>query len=428
MVAGEVEVAVQERDATVDEVIRFGDTGDGAAIALLIDTVGYDADQQRALRSAGKAFVENMKGNDVAAILGVGDTLHGLDQGFSSQPPELYEQLEKLPFGQDDTTALWRSCVQALEAMDQGALPDRRALLILSDGFDRTRTTHQDCLQAADARQVPVFTAWYRPSRHNDTEGKELLRSVSDSTGGSFVEQPTNDELPMMMQSVQRQLRSQWVIRATTDHHDQGDLPVRIQTRAGEAFVATLSFDTACCDGEPEGNEAEDEGGLEIRQLAIAGAALLLLAGGLWLLFGGRKSPPTPAKTAPKPPSPARQTAIPEPEEPPPPEPARSPRTAVRGSGWRLEVTSGELTGQSFEISETGSRLGANGDNDVVIPDALVSGEHCRIVATETGVEIIDVGSTNGTWVDGSRIDRQSLHEGQTFVAGDHRFVVRRSR
>ena len=115
-----VRLSVQDRPATVESVDRFGDTGRGATIALLIDTVGYKSDQQAALREAGRAFVENMAKNDSAAILGVGDGLHGLDKPevFSSDPAVLYAQLEALPFGQDNYTALWRSCMQALDAMD----------------------------------------------------------------------------------------------------------------------------------------------------------------------------------------------------------------------------------------------------------------------------------------------------------------------
>lgn len=427
-----VKVSVQDRNAVVDEVVKFGQTGEGAAIALLIDTVGYDRGQQDALRAAGKAFVENMGGGDQAAVLGVGETLHGLERDpvFTSDPPLLYRQLEELPFDQDGTTALWRSCIQALEAMDAPGLPNRKALILLSDGFDRTKTTHQDCLAAAQDRQVPVFTAWYRPSKHQDVEGKELLRSVSTESGGNFSEQPSDDQLPQMMQAVQTRLRDQWVVRASTVDHDQGELPVRIQLRSDMAVVQRLDFPGACCDGEPALEEAEDEGGLNPRRLGIAGAAVLLLIGGLWLLFGGKKKAPKAAPRTPQPPPPSapktRQTV---PEQPAPNLPAApSPKTAIRGHGWRLQISEGDMAGQSFDIADTGLRVGANTDNDAVIADGGISGNHCRLIGTSAGVELVDLESTNGTWVDDQRIDARLLGEGDSFRAGSHTFVVRRGR
>ncbi len=406
--ADAIKVSVQDRNAIVEGVQRFGDTDEGAAIALLIDTVGYDSTQQAALRKAGKAFVENMSGGDTAAILGVGDTLHGLEREpvFTADPPLLYRHVEDLPFGRDDTTTLWRSCVQAIEAMDAPGLPERKAIILLSDGFDRTRTTHQDCLESAKKRQIPIFTAWYRPSRHNDFEGRELLRTVSEETGGDFVEQPPDDQLSAMMQSVQKRLRDQWVVVASTRDHDQGDLPVRIELREDLAVVQRLYFPEACCEGLPSLEEEED--GRDVRQLGIAGLALVLLGGGVWLLFGGRRKPLPPPS-----PTPASHDAEPS-----------APKTAVLASRWALEVIEGGIAGQLFAIPKAGLRLGADVSNDAVVPDGELSGFHCRLTPTMRGVELVDLNSTNGTWFEGERVEATVLSPGQRFVAGGHTFEV----
>ena len=64
---------------------------------------------------------------------------------------------------------------------------------------------------------------------------------------------------------------------------------------------------------------------------------------------------------------------------------------------------------------------------DLLLRNTAVSSRHCTFWRS-AGIVYVEDHSTNGTWVDGARIDRQSLHEGQSFVAGDHTFVVRRNR
>ncbi len=422
--ADQVKLSVQDRPAEVTQVQRFGETGEGAAIALLIDTVGYDKTQQASLQAAGKAFVANMQASDQAAVLGVGSTLQGLDRDplFTADPPGLYRQLEALPFDQDSTTALWRGCVQALEAMDAPGLPDRKALILLSDGFDRTRTTHQDCIQEATARQIPVFTAWYRPSRHQDEEGHELLRAVAEKTGGDFVEQPPDNALDAMMRSVQDRLRDQLVVRALTADHDQGDLPVRVQLSPELAVVERLRFPQACCEGEAP-LEVEEEGGLDPRKLVVAGVAVLLLLGGAWLMFGGRRQaqPPTPRPAPTRPPAPTHE---PEPTGGSSEPHRAAPRTAMMVRGWAIQATEGSLAGQRFPITEQGLRLGADVSNDAVVPDPGISSFHCRLIPTERGVEVVDLGSTNGTWVQSERIESALLGPGERFVTGGHTFEV----
>ena len=50
-------------------------------------------------------------------------------------------------------------------------------------------------------------------------------------------------------------------------------------------------------------------------------------------------------------------------------------------------------------------RIGRAGDNDVVINQPVVSGHHAEVTMNGPGVfSIVDVGSTNGTYVNGNRI------------------------
>ena len=51
--------------------------------------------------------------------------------------------------------------------------------------------------------------------------------------------------------------------------------------------------------------------------------------------------------------------------------------------------------------------FGRNGNNDVIINDQYVGRNHCQIVENEGKFMVIDLNSTNGTYVNGSRITGQ---------------------
>ncbi len=72
-----------------------------------------------------------------------------------------------------------------------------------------------------------------------------------------------------------------------------------------------------------------------------------------------------------------------------------------------------------------GLRLGRSDDNDIVIHDGKVSRAHARIVAASDGFAIEDAGSTNGTFVDGVRVERGALRPGGTIVVGETVLEVR---
>jgi len=59
------------------------------------------------------------------------------------------------------------------------------------------------------------------------------------------------------------------------------------------------------------------------------------------------------------------------------------------------------------------------------VPDPRMSSRHARIVRTESGFELEDLGSTNGTRVDGDRVNRALLRDGSIAELASTLFVLR---
>lgn len=69
--------------------------------------------------------------------------------------------------------------------------------------------------------------------------------------------------------------------------------------------------------------------------------------------------------------------------------------------------------------------IGRKSGNDLVIEDQAVSGRHARIVKIHAVYFIEDLKSTNGTYVNGKRIDRKQLKDTDVITVGIHRLVFR---
>jgi pSer/pThr/pTyr-binding forkhead associated (FHA) protein len=74
-------------------------------------------------------------------------------------------------------------------------------------------------------------------------------------------------------------------------------------------------------------------------------------------------------------------------------------------------------------IKTVGRATGA----DFIIEATLVSRVHCRLTAGATELEVVDLDSTNGTFVNGERVDRALLKIGDRLGVGKVEFLVSRS-
>ena len=67
-------------------------------------------------------------------------------------------------------------------------------------------------------------------------------------------------------------------------------------------------------------------------------------------------------------------------------------------------VNEGLLKGKRFEIRTALTHVGRGEHNDICVPDDSVSDSHAKIQKRETGWYVVDMDSTNGTYVGGRRI------------------------
>jgi pSer/pThr/pTyr-binding forkhead associated (FHA) protein len=101
--------------------------------------------------------------------------------------------------------------------------------------------------------------------------------------------------------------------------------------------------------------------------------------------------------------------------------PAR-PSTAPGGAGPQSELTieSGPDAGHSHRASDHALRMGRSPDNDLIFRDPATSGHHARLERRGEQFWVVDLGSTNGTFVNGESIQEKQLNHGDRLTIGQN--------
>ncbi|MFO0666357.1 MAG: sigma 54-interacting transcriptional regulator [Polyangiaceae bacterium] len=89
-----------------------------------------------------------------------------------------------------------------------------------------------------------------------------------------------------------------------------------------------------------------------------------------------------------------------------------------------LVVLSGSQRGATKRVEQR-ITIGKARENDLVLPDDTVSRIHCEVIASGEGIRIRDLGSTNGTKVDGMRVADAFIQAGSLIKVGEVEIAVR---
>ena len=94
----------------------------------------------------------------------------------------------------------------------------------------------------------------------------------------------------------------------------------------------------------------------------------------------------------------------------------------ARRHGLAREIVEVVLGDEKHQLEGRGPwSVGRSQENDIVINDPNVSRKHARISRADNGFVVEDLGSTNGTLLDGAPIDRERIESGDELTFGQSR-------
>ena len=94
---------------------------------------------------------------------------------------------------------------------------------------------------------------------------------------------------------------------------------------------------------------------------------------------------------------------------------------------WLLKTTEDAEAPFTFRILPGNIKtMGRSPGAEFVVDAAMVSRLHCRLTAGATELHVVDLESTNGTFVNGQRVTQATLKEGDRLGVGRVDLVVTR--
>jgi pSer/pThr/pTyr-binding forkhead associated (FHA) protein len=88
-------------------------------------------------------------------------------------------------------------------------------------------------------------------------------------------------------------------------------------------------------------------------------------------------------------------------------------------SMWILQTSEADDSQLTFRLGAGAIKtIGRAARADFIVDRALVSRLHCRLTAGDEQLEVQDLSSTNGTFVNGTRVERAQISSGDRLRVG----------
>jgi VWFA-related protein len=183
------------------------------ALVLAIDTSGSMGKTQYAFPlkdsvDAAKDFLSAMGANDQVALISIGDNAN-LMQDLTSDKSLVTQGLDSLKA--NGNTALYDAIVKGVDLLKNR--PERKALILLTDGYDYGLHTfkYQDALNEAQRWSVPVMTIGF-----GSEVDKTTLQKMAQLTGGTEQILPDSTTLKQSFDEILTSLRQQYQLKFTS--------------------------------------------------------------------------------------------------------------------------------------------------------------------------------------------------------------------
>lgn len=358
------------------------------AASLLIDTSGSmtkDDGLRRAIEGT-KAFLGTLTPEDTREILVFGKEIEHVVR--FGEPLDVARLDQLRPSGD---TPMRDALVRALDDLT-GQTASTKAIVVLTDGKDEGSTTTQDALRSkAQAARIPIHgiaLAGGDPAP---------LQDLASATGGSVRTIAEPSDLTGVYTEIAAGIRTEYRLSyRTTQSNGRHRITVVARTKGGESSD-DRDFVIATGPAEAISEPASSWSPLVVGVVVLG---LLLAVGAVVLLL--RRSPAVASSAE----------AMPEATTPGAPHPGRA----------HLQLVG---VGASFPLVGSGIVVGRDPRAHIVIDDPSVSRTHVRLDVQGQEVWVEDLGSANGTLVNGVRVSRSLLRPGDVLNIGDQSLELR---
>lgn len=305
------------------------------------------------------------------------------DYAFSTDKSVIIANINSLSVGggDDEPEAVLEALMRAIDSRAVGGWRNNvnKQVIVMGDAppHDPSReglTAASVARAAEEADPVVIQAIVVGNEGVYSSEAVEAFRQLAELTGGNFFEADDASKVPEILQET-----------------------IKVIQPAGSSDLLSrtsiLLIGALCC-------------------LVVVIVGLIVFV----VMFWGKKQRPVPRPVTP--------TSPPAPGPPPPSVPWQG-ETIVASPVVVANVTvkEGPDAGQHFSLKPN-TCLGRAADNDIVLRDPQVSRYHATITFTGAEWTIVDLGSANGTTVNGVRIDRpRQLRHGDVIAIGSEQLV-----
>lgn len=227
------------------EIDYFASEPRPMVVGLLIDTSGsMEGVKMERAKQGAMAFLEQIGDEDEAFVMGF-DAFPRVAQDLTPNHRLLREAiLEMQPRG---ATSLNLAIVEGADILVDR--PERRALVVLSDGFDTVQSvTEAQAVDYSRRQDVRLYTIGifdsmsagpFRRGFDNMNRGEVTLRAYADGTGGDAIILDSLGELVDAYARIAAELRSQYAMAYRPDNPPKAGEWREIEVRSSEGEART---------------------------------------------------------------------------------------------------------------------------------------------------------------------------------------------
>jgi len=182
-------------------------------IALMIDASLSAHLEKTSEEEAAAHFIQQiLRPEDRLSVFAFDEQVRQLPPYFSSKISTLQEAVHKIPDGSG--TSIYDAIYLGSESLQKLRGERRRVIIMVTDAGETTSRSDFDSARKAALRAgVLLYTIVIRPVKNENgrnTAGEHALQTITDSTGGAMFFPQSAQELPIIFDQINNELRTQY--------------------------------------------------------------------------------------------------------------------------------------------------------------------------------------------------------------------------